>query len=94
MATSPNSMGQTHLRQTDDADSVAIRIVEEVAERERVEPVDLTPPLHEAIDPDCLETLFVDPVSGGKREGIHVTFTYCGYEITVEDDGEIAIRPA
>ena len=85
-------MGQMRTRQMDAAESVTMRIVEEVAEREGLEPLDLTPPLHDVIDTDALESLLSDPVSGERREGVQITFSYRGYAITVAADGEIEVR--
>lgn len=85
-------MGQVHARSMGARNSVTVRIVEEVAEREGVDPVELTPPLHDAIDPDALGSLFSDMISGEQRESVHVTFTYCGYSIAVAEDGELEIR--
>lgn len=70
---------------------MAMEIVEEVAERERVDPEDLTPPLHDSIDAEALDALFTDSVSGARRDGIHLSFTYCGYRIEVAEGREIEI---
>lgn len=42
-------------------------------------PLDLTP-LADAVDPDALDALVTDA-----NEPNHISFTYCGYEITVTD---------
>lgn len=86
-------MGQMHTRQTDDAESLTVRVVEEVAEREGVDPLDL-PPLHDSIDTDALESLFSGPIAGAERDGVEITFTYRGYAVTVAADGAIEINPA
>lgn len=85
-------MRQTHMQTTGAAESVTVRIVEGVAEREGVEPVALTPPLHDVVDPEALESLFSDPISGVQREGIQVTFSYCGYTVSVAGRGEVTVR--
>lgn len=86
------SMGEILTRQMGAANSVTARIIDEVAEREGVDPVELTSPLYEVIDAEALEFLFSNAISGKQREGLHVTFTYCGYSIAVDQDGEIEIR--
>ena len=55
-----------------------------VAEHEDIDPNDL-PPLFKAVDTEALETL-VDA-----RE-VEVSFTYCGYDITVTSDEQLTIR--
>lgn len=85
-------MGLTRSRRNSAGGSVTVKIVEEVAERKGVDPVELTPPLHAAIDSEALESLFSDSISGANREGIRVTFTYCGYNILVDEEGEVEIR--
>lgn len=52
------------------------------------DPVDL-PPLHEAIDADVLDGFVRDDGPDGARARLQ--FTYVGCEVTVYDDGEIAL---
>lgn len=54
--------------------------------------VDL-PPLYTAVDPEALETLVAGEESGPDREEVEVTFTYADYEISVDSDGEVEVRP-
>ena len=63
-------------------------ILRAVADAENVSPVELTPPLYTAIDPDALDSLFVntdEPM--GKLK-----FTYHGYEINVYNDGTVNLQ--
>ena len=53
---------------------------------EGVDPVDLTPPLYDAIDTDALDKL-VATTSTSPQADLDVTFTYQGYNITVADGG-------
>lgn len=71
-------------------DSVSVRIVKRVAAHEGVDPVDLSPPLHTAIDTDALNSLFKPPISGSERVG-RVTFDYRGHTVIVENAEDIAI---
>lgn len=74
-----------------EARSVCLEIVTAVAAREGVDPVTLTPPLYEAIDPDALRALFESrPTETDQRTG-SVLFTYNGYTVTVSSDGEVAL---
>lgn len=66
-------------------------IVELIADLEGVDPVELTPPLYSVINPDALESLFDTSASDESPPSGHVCFHYCGYEIRVESDGELAI---
>lgn len=76
-------MGRSQLRRPGTDASVTRRVVEAVAEREGVDPVELKPPLHSALDPDALETLFDHPGS----EALNLEFSYCGYDVVVEEEG-------
>lgn len=71
-----------------------VRAVEAVSDRSSVagddaaRPLD---PLYERIDPDALDALFHGRGDGpGSRAG-EVTFAYCGYEVTVESTGLVAV---
>lgn len=66
--------------------SLVSRIVMEVAERERVDPLEL-PPLFEAIDTEALAILL-------EGDDVRVSFTYCGYRITVTSDEQLTIEPS
>lgn len=60
------------------------RIVETVAVREGVDPVDLQPPLYETIDTEALDALFA--AADGEVRSLVVEFTYCGHEVRVTPD--------
>lgn len=68
-------------------DSVSLAVVREVAAREDKDPVALSPPLYDAIDPDALDALYPH----GDVESL--TFTYHGYSITIAGDGSIDLHP-
>ena len=63
------------------------RVVRAVAAAEGVDPVALSVPLFEAIDPDALDALFATPRASGR-----VSFAYCGYLVTVTANGEVDLR--
>lgn len=67
-------------------------VVESVAERVGVDPIDLDPPLYRAIDPDALDELLTS-LSANGEEG-SVSFTYLDFEITVRGDGTVHLDDA
>ena len=66
--------------------SLSMTVVDEVAKREGVDPVQLSEPLSWTIDPEALDSLFTNG-SGT------VTFEYLGYRITVARDGTTTVEP-
>lgn len=67
-------------------ESLSFAIVKTVADKERVDPAELTEPLGDVIDTDALDSLFTDNVC-------ELTFHYHGYEITVDETGAIEAKP-
>jgi len=67
---------------TEEPTSLAVEIVEEVAQLEGKDAIDL-PPLGEAIDIDALERV-------AQAEEVRVAFRYSGYEVVVES-GNITV---
>ena len=66
--------------------SITETIIDRIAREDGRDPLEL-PPLWNVIDPEALETLFASTKSGHARAG-SVGFRYCGYWVTVEDDGD------
>ena len=69
-------------------ESVSTAVVEAVAAQMDVLPTELPEKLHDVIDPDSLNSLFT---SGNSTDGT-VTFTYCGYTVTVTADGDVTLE--
>ncbi|GAB3706544.1 HalOD1 output domain-containing protein [Halorubrum pallidum] len=69
------------------ADNVTYEVVKRVSEVEDVDPLEVTPPLNEVIDPDALESLFAKDRGLGK-----VIFNYAGYEVSVFSDGYVSVK--
>ena len=66
------------------------RVIEAIATKEGVSPVELSPPLYEAIDPDALEAcLQTSPSNTGE---VSVTFTYNGYHVTATSTGDVTVE--
>lgn len=71
------------------AESISAAVVEAVATRKGVDPTEL-PPLHDAIDPDALESVVATGADGG---GVFfVEFEFAGCIVTV-DDTDVSTRP-
>ena len=68
-------------------EDIVDRILSEVADAEDCGKLDL-PPLFDAVEPDALEML-VDHETSFK-----LTFSYMGYDIVLENSGEIDVRMA
>jgi hypothetical protein len=66
-------------------------IIDLIADLEGVDPVDLSPPLYSVVDPDALDALFHSSNDNSAQTPGHVYFEYCGYEIRVQSDNEVAI---
>lgn len=67
--------------------SICQTIVESIAEAEGTDPIELTPPLYEVIDPDSLESLFANKQALGK-----IIFSYNSYQVSVFPDGYVSVE--
>jgi len=76
-----------HVRRRADPDDVSTTVVLAVADVLDEQPVELSPPLHELIDPGALDRLFAD---GG--EDLQAEFTLYGCRVTVEAAGYVDVR--
>ena len=61
-------------------------IVNEVAAREGVSPTDLPQHVY-TIDPDALDV----PLSSSSCDTLTVTFSYCGYDVTIDSRGHVTV---
>ena len=69
------------------ADNVTNEVIKTVAEVKDVDPLEVTPPLYEVVDPDALESLIINDRTLGK-----VIFNYSGCEVSVFSDGYISVK--
>ncbi|WP_254766378.1 HalOD1 output domain-containing protein [Salinilacihabitans rarus] len=76
----------------DERRSVTEAIVDAVAAAADRDPLGL-PPLWDVVDPEALDALF-EPTRGGRPRAGRVTFTYCGYEVTVDDRERVTVSLA
>ncbi|UPV74027.1 hypothetical protein M0R89_15995 [Halorussus limi] len=65
-------------------------VVLAVADARGCDPLDL-PPLNGALDPDALDSLFGDRVSGRARTGGRVTFEYADCTVTVTGTRDVFV---
>lgn len=79
--------------QHEDGTDLSVLIVSAVASIRGVDPMDIHPPLNEAIDPDALDRLFANRPTGGRRDGGYLVFYIGGCRVTVYGDGEVVIDP-
>lgn len=79
------SVGERH------GQSVSTTVIETVAARENVNPIELNPSLYEVVDPDALDALFAPSRTGTARLGGRIEFSYCGYELVVRGDGNVTV---
>jgi len=66
-------------------------VIDAVAAREGVDPLELTVPLYDAIDADELDALVGPGTERAAKSGVEVTFAYYGYEVTVTADGTVSL---
>lgn len=72
-------------------EDVINKVVNKIAEVEGVDPLELTPPLYEVIDPDALCQILATTSTAGRMNG-QVTFSYTGYEVVVGGDGSVSVE--
>ncbi|WP_226005033.1 HalOD1 output domain-containing protein [Natrinema salinisoli] len=70
--------------------SVSLKIVEKIAEREQVSPEELQPPIHYVIDTDALDSLYQSSIAD--RSSPTVEFEYKGYTVVVDSTGAVDVR--
>jgi len=63
-----------------------MEIIDRIAKREEIQPVELSPPLYNVVDPEALEALL-------ESDSVEVTFTYAGYTVTVHSGGTVRVKP-
>ena len=71
---------------------VGTTVVEEIAAREGIKPVELDVVLHDVIDADALETLTDATDSREESTPLEVTFPYHGYTVTVDETGAVTVE--
>lgn len=76
---------------TGEESNVSESVIEAIAEAEGTDPVELTPPLYEVIDPDALDRLFAATPTEERMDG-RVMFSHERYEITVRGDSHVSVK--
>ncbi|MFP8890318.1 HalOD1 output domain-containing protein [Natrialbaceae archaeon A-CW2] len=62
--------------------SLSMRVIQAVADRNGVDPLELSTPLYYSLDPEALDSVFQDTTG-------HLAFEYDGYTVTVDSGGAI-----
>lgn len=70
--------------------SISEKVLEEVAEAEGVEVLEL-PPLYDSIDADALDSLLSGTATDDRPEAIEITFRYCDYAVSIDGDGTVEV---
>lgn len=83
------TVSRVETRQTSAAPSIAV--VEAVAAREGVDPVELDRPLNDVLDPDALDRLVRSYDAQPGASPFEVSFTYYGYSVTVSSSGTVRV---
>jgi len=68
----------------------SLKIVDKVAEREGVQPEELNPPIHYAINTDALDALY--EACDSERNPSTIEFAYNGYTVTVDSTGDVDLE--
>ena len=68
--------------------ALTTRVVEEIADREGVDPLELSPRLNTVIDGDAVEALF----AGESGDQVELEFTYADHRVTVVGAEEVRIE--
>lgn len=71
--------------------SLGTTIVERIAERESVDPLDLDQRLYDVVDVDALTDLVDNSNGNGQSSDVTVSFTFHDYIVTVENGADITI---
>ncbi|WP_459193100.1 HalOD1 output domain-containing protein [Halosimplex sp. J119] len=71
---------------------LSTKVTRQIAAREGVDPLHLDEPLYDVVDVGALESMIE---SADRRDGgaLEVTFTYYGYEVVVNEAGEVSVTP-
>lgn len=69
-------------------EALTTRVVKEIADREGVDPVALSPPLNTVIDGDAVEALF----AGENRDQVELEFTYADHRVTVVGAEDVRVE--
>lgn len=66
-------------------------MIEAVADRKGVDPLELEVPRFESIDPDVLDLVVRTAGDGADRSSVRVEFTYDDFDVTVGADGSVVV---
>lgn len=69
----------------DSAETASQQVVEALARADNIDPLAMTTPLYDVIDPDALNAVL------DTDSPVEVTFEYDGHTVTVESDGRVTV---
>lgn len=70
---------------------VVVKVIEAVAEKRGIDPLEVDEKLNEVIDPEALERLFRDRPNGASRAGGLVIFNFGECEIRIDSDLNVKV---
>ena len=73
------------------SESTSDAVIQKIAVADGVDPIEVHPPLHDAINPDALNAIFTPRHDGTPWMTGYVTFRWGQYQVTVHSDGEIQV---
>lgn len=76
---------------TDGPEPLSAAVIAALAEYKGVDPMELDPPLYEAIDPDALDTLDARRGNDTGSAVTYLAFSYDGRTVEVTGDGAVRI---
>lgn len=71
--------------------SLGTTIVERIADRESVDPLDMDQRLYDVVDVEALADLVHSSNGDSPKNDVTVWFTFHGYTVTVESGGDVSI---
>lgn len=81
-------------RSSEATECVSQAVVEAIADHEGTNPSELQPTLHSVINPEALDSLVHSMSTHGSCSQGQIGFFYCGYEVSINSEGEIAVTKA
>lgn len=81
----------TEDRSGEHPDSMSMAVVKAVAAREGVDPIELTPPFGDTINPDAVDALFPPESEAETQAADSLTLTYQEYTVTIHSDGRVVV---
>lgn len=85
--------GTYHAVHDGEQGSLSTSVAEAVADALDLDPTETQIPLEQHVDPDALDAIFRDQLTGTPRTDARVAFTLWDVEVVVHADGHIFVHP-